>query len=82
MVSGWYLDGDGSWYYLSENHDGSYGAMVTGWRWINGKCFFFNPVNQATQYKYGAMLKSTITPDGYAVNANGEWVVDGVVQIR
>lgn len=82
MISGWYLDGDGSWYYMSENHDGSYGAMVMGWKWINGKCYYLNPENQATQYKYGAMLKSTITPDGYVVNENGEWVVDGVVQIR
>ncbi|WP_313183329.1 CehA/McbA family metallohydrolase [Lacrimispora sp.] len=82
MVTGWYLDADGSWYYMSENHDGTFGAMVTGWRWINGKCYCFNPDILAAQYKYGAMLKNTTTTDGYAVNANGEWIVDGVVQIR
>ncbi len=31
MLTGWYLDTDGKWYYLCEEKDGSEGAMLTGW---------------------------------------------------
>jgi glucan-binding YG repeat protein len=33
MTTGWYVDASGTWYYLSEKHDGAYGHMVTGWYW-------------------------------------------------
>lgn len=31
LKSGWFLDTDGRWYYLSENKDTSFGIMKTGW---------------------------------------------------
>ena len=36
------------------------------------ECYYFNVL--------GHMYKNGTTPDGYNVNENGEWVVDGVVQ--
>ena len=62
--SGWMQTGwvkDGGWYYL----DGS-GAMKTGWMKVSGKWYY--------AYSSGALAINTTTPDGYRVNANGEWV--------
>ena len=48
------------------------------WQWLDlnddgiYECYYFNVL--------GHMYKDGTTPDGYRVNANGEWVVDGVVQ--
>lgn len=64
----WKQESD-TWRY--QNNDGSY---AIGWNWINGKSYYFDPS--------GNMLSSTTTPDGYQVNENGEWVVDGVVQTQ
>ena len=60
MKTGW-LKHNGSWYYL----DGS-GAMKTGWMKVSGKWYY--------AYSSGALAINTTTPDGYRVNANGEWV--------
>lgn len=60
MKTGWVKDND-SWYYL----DGS-GAMKTGWFTVSGKWYY--------AYSSGALAINTTTPDGYRVNANGEWV--------
>ena len=48
------------------------------WQWLDlnsdgvYECYYFNVL--------GHMYKNGITPDGYKVNENGEWVVDGIVQ--
>ena len=40
MMTGWhYDDHDKRWYYL----DPDTGAMVTGWKQIDGKWYYFNP---------------------------------------
>lgn len=79
---GWLTDKDGNTYYLHNLHDNSFGYMYTGWNWIDGKCYYFNTVSGANGLPYGAMLKNTATPDGYTVDANGVWTVDGVVQTK
>ncbi len=60
MQTGWVQD-KGTWYYLNGS-----GAMQTGWFEVNGKWYYAN--------RSGALLTNTTTPDGYRVNANGEWV--------
>ena len=60
MQTGWVQD-NGTWYYLNGS-----GAMQTGWFEVNGKWYYAN--------RSGALLTNTTTPDGYRVNANGEWV--------
>ena len=86
MQHGWLSDTDGNIYWLHDIEDGNYGAMLTGWQWIDGngdglkECYYFNQTSGANGLPLGAMLRNATTPDGYTVNANGEWVVDGVVQ--
>ena len=87
MHHGWLAGSDGHTYYLHDTEDGNYGAMLIGWQWIDGngdglkECYYFNQDDtNSLGLPQGAMLKNTTTPDGYTVNANGEWVVNGVVQ--
>ena len=47
------------------------GAMLTGWQQIDGIWYYFNTVSDGTQ---GALLVSATTPDGYSVDANGQWI--------
>ncbi len=84
MATGWYQDTDGNLYYLWPYSDGTQGHMVTGWRWIPGadgllRCYYFNEVSDGTR---GRLYRNEVTPDGYTVNAAGEWVVNGLVQVR
>lgn len=72
----WKSDKNGWWY---QNDDGSY--PTNGWHWIADtndpslqKCYYFNA--------NGYMHAGPTTPDGYSVNGNGEWVIDGVVQTK
>lgn len=63
----WYDDGNGD-YAESE------------WRWLDGngdkvaECYAFDGE--------GWMYANTTTPDGYQVNQDGAWVVNGIVQTR
>lgn len=65
---------DGRYYYNSKD----YYKMCWQWLDINSdgiyECYYFNVL--------GHMYKNGTTPDGYKVNENGEWIVDGVVQRR
>ena len=57
----------------------SLGTMLTGWNAIDGKWYYLEPKGTA-QYPEGACYLNTTTPDGYQVNADGAWVINGVVQ--
>lgn len=64
------------WWY--DNGDGSYAN--SGWFWIDG-----NNDGVAESYCFdqeGWLLTNTTTPDGYQVNANGAWTVNGAVQTQ
>ena len=60
MLTGWFLISN-KWYYTDENGD-----IKTGWVEVNKKWYYFE--------EDGHMLTSTVTPDGYTVNKDGEWV--------
>lgn len=60
MQTSWLKDSD-NWYYLQDS-----GAMKTGWMKVSGKWYY--------AYSSGALAINTTTPDGYRVNANGEWI--------
>lgn len=70
----WKEETSGWWY---DNGDGSY--PVHCWKWIDGnhdgnaECYYFDTD--------GFCLTNTLTPDGYAVDEKGAWIVDGVVQV-
>ena len=75
MATGW-VEVNGSKYYLFPNSDGWKGRMLTGWQWIDGNCYYLDPQGQ----NEGALYRNTTTPDGYAVDSEGRWVVNGAVQ--
>ena len=65
----WQQDSYGWWY---QTDDGTY--LNNGWNWVDGKCYYFSPD--------GYCLQNTQTPDGYMVDENGAWVIDGIVQTQ
>ena len=75
MATGW-VDVNGSKYYLFPNSDGWKGRMLTGWQWIDGNCYYLDSQGQ----NEGALYRSTTTPDGFTVDSEGRWVVNGAVQ--
>jgi glucan-binding YG repeat protein len=83
MMVGWFLDYDGSYYYLNPVSDGTRGKMMTGWVWIPdpagvNKCYYLNPVSDGYR---GRMYSNTVV-EGYTVNGDGQWTVNGVIQTR
>ena len=73
-LAGWRLDDSARYWW--DNGDGTY--PVSQWQWLDGnldgisECYYFD--------EQGYMLRDTTTPDGYMVNSEGTWVVDGVIQ--
>lgn len=71
----WKLGTNGWWY---DNGNGTY--LVNGWHWLDenkdniAECYYFNEA--------GWLLTQTVTPDGYQVNENGAWVINGEIQVR
>ena len=75
MATGW-VEVNGSKYYLFPNSDGWKGRMLTGWQWIEGNCYYLDAQGQ----NEGSLYRNTTTPDGFTVDSEGRWVVNGAVQ--
>lgn len=71
MVTGWYLDTDGNWYFLHNVSDGTQGHMYTGWHQIEGKWYYFR---ENAGGPAGSLVVNGTTPDGYTVDASGAWI--------
>ena len=57
--------------------------MMTGWVWIPdaagvNKCYYLNPASDGTR---GKMMSNTVV-EGYTINQEGQWTVNGVPQSR
>lgn len=71
----WQQNETGYWW---QNDDGSY--PVNTWQWVDGnndgisESYYFN--------ENGYCLMNTITPDGFTVDANGAWTVNGIIQTQ
>ena len=65
MQIGWVQDANGTYYYFDDSANIDRGKMVTGWKAIDGKYYFFKPD--------GKLLVNGTTPDGYKVGADGTW---------
>ncbi|WP_367566230.1 flavodoxin [Lacrimispora sp.] len=79
LASGWkagLAPNQNRWWY--DDEDGTFAESE--WRWLDGnqdgtaECYAFD--------REGWMYADTTTPDGYQVNRDGAWVVNGVVQTR
>ena len=74
---GWQHNMTGWWYGTNETNTTWHANC---WQWIDGnndgiaECYYFD--------QNGYMLASTTTPDGFTVNADGAWTVNGVVQTK
>lgn len=61
------------WRYIKDNGSYAFGwLLIDGDRDGTGEYYCFD--------RSGWLLTSTVTPDGYQTNEDGQWVVDGVVQ--
>ena len=67
VVNDWALT-NGRWYLFDAA-----GNMLTGWQQKNNKWYYLEPHGN-NEYPQGALYVDTETPDGYRVNANGEYV--------
>lgn len=63
-------DADLGEYHFASGHKNK----VPGWAWIDGYCYYFTNKNMREKITNGT------TPDGYTVDEQGRWTVDGVVQ--
>lgn len=77
MARGWHQDSKGA-YRFYDNREGSptEGQELRSWQWIDGYCYYFEEEGE----KKGILLQNGISKDGYTVNAEGQWTVNGVVQ--
>ncbi len=75
LAGSWQSNETGWWW---QNDDGSY--PTNSWQWLDGnndgtaECYYFDGS--------GYMLANTTTPDGYSVDGNGAWVVNGEIQTQ
>ena len=77
MTRGWHQDSKGA-YRFYDNREGSptEGQELRGWQWIDGYCYYFEEEGE----KKGILLQNGMSKDGYTVNEEGQWTVNGVVQ--
>lgn len=79
LQSGWFTE-SGKWYYLNKNHDGFYGAMITGWLLADdGYWYYFDLKDGAMmtgwqqiggKWYYLNPVSSDVT---WKVDENGNW---------
>lgn len=75
LAAGWQKDSLGWWW---QQEDGT--RLTGGWQWLDGnldgiaECYYFAPS--------GYMQADITTPDGYELNGDGAWIVDGIVQTK
>ncbi|HIX14336.1 MAG TPA: hypothetical protein H9740_01180 [Candidatus Hungatella pullicola] len=72
---------EGKWFWLNPVSDGSKGRSAAGWQWLDGngdgmaECYYFNPFSIPA----GEMASSQTTPDGFQVDENGAWIMEGKI---
>ena len=77
MARGWHQDSKGA-YRFYDNREGSptEGQELRSWQWIDGYCYYFEEEGETK----GILLQNGISKDGYTVNEEGQWTVNGVAQ--
>lgn len=69
MQTDW-LNLNGATYYFVPEGDGWRGRMATGWKNIDNKWYYFEVIPGVSQ---GRLYRSSVTPDGHTVGADGVW---------
>ena len=70
----WKGDSNGWWY---DNGNGSYPKAT--WQWIDGNG---DGIAESYYFESDGYLAVDTSVDGYDVNSDGQWVVNGVVQTK
>lgn len=70
----WKSDNNGWWY---QNDDGSYPKNT--WQWIDGNK---DGISESYYFNENGYLLTNTTKDGYTVNGDGAWTINGVVQTQ
>lgn len=70
----WKSDNNGWWY---QNDDGSYPTNT--WQWIDGNG---DGISESYYFNENGYMLANSTKDGYTVDADGAWTVNGVVQTQ
>lgn len=77
MARGWHQDSKGAYrFYDNREESPAEGQELRGWQWIDGYCYYFEEEGE----KKGILLQNGMSKDGYTVNEEGQWTVNGVVQ--
>ncbi len=77
FAAGWQKNNTGWWYGTNADNSTWY---ANGWQWVDGngdgvaECYYFDG--------NGYIATNGTTPDGYQVNADGQWMQNGVVQTK
>lgn len=77
FAAGWQKNNTGWWYGTNADNSTWY---ANGWQWVDGngdgvaECYYFDG--------NGYIATNGTTPDGYQVNADGQWIQNGVVQTK
>ena len=71
FAGSWVNDANGWWYNYGNGNWPS-----SSWQWIDGNCYYLDTKGQ----NEGALYRNTTTPDGFTVDSEGRWVVNGAVQ--
>ena len=72
FAAGWQYDENGGWWW--QNDDGSY--PVSSWQWLDGNG---DGVSESYYFDEKGYLAVNTTVDGYTVDQNGCWTVDGAI---
>ena len=59
--------------------DDSTNTYVTGWQWIDGNT---DGVSECYYLDSNGVMAVNTTIEGYTVNADGKWTIDGIVQTK
>ena len=70
----WKQDATGWWW---QNDDGSY--PVSTWKWLDGNK---DGLSESYYFNEAGYLVTNTTIDGYTVNADGAWTINGEVLLR
>ena len=73
---GWQKDTVGWWYGTNENNTTWYNS---GWQWVDGNN---DGIAESYYFNSNGYIAVNTTVDGYTVNNDGAWTVNGIVQTK
>lgn len=79
MAGVWILRDTGKWQYDTLGRGTEEGLLKSQWAWLDGN---HDSVSECYYFDADGNMAASTTIDGWTVNENGQWTVDGVVQTK